>query len=191
MGIALEKDLWDWNRKGENSPPISLHFCRSWKWKISISLKWLNFKCLYSQQPYFLPNHPVFRCCFLPGIVLCSTAPRILQFYHRWKSQLKVSSQFFFFFFFSSDVQCSCCLVNRWIFSGRNTDPFRFIKRERLRQGMISEHRHILPWFLRPAVCLSRLLSLCLTFLLFICHFCPSANTLWWHFEKLWHSPSI
>lgn len=97
----------------------------------------------------------------------------------------------FFSFFFSSDVQCSCCPVNRWIFSGRNADPFWFINRERPRQGMISEQWHILPWFLCPAVCLSRLLSLRLTFLLFICHFCPSANTLWWHFEKLWHSPSI
>lgn len=38
---------------------------------------------------------------------------------------------------------------------------------------------------------LSVLVSLPLTSLLFSCHSCPSANTLCWHFEKLWHSPSL
>lgn len=42
IGIAFERIYETEIEKKKNGPSISLHFWQSWKWKISISLKWPN-----------------------------------------------------------------------------------------------------------------------------------------------------
>ena len=71
--IAFEKDLPDRNRKGKNGPSISLHFCQSWKWKISISIKWLNLSAYIWKKS--CTSFTITEFCVLPG----STKHCVLQ----------------------------------------------------------------------------------------------------------------